>query len=435
MAKRKSAARPGQEGEPGDQVLNPRLEDVAKRSKSVGRPRQQPEPGERVQLSFRVTPELKRRLDGAADKSGRSQSQEAEFRLERSFDHEDLLSEALTLAYGRKTAGLLMALAFVMVGVARWWIMPSSPKDTPFSWRPDPDKEWTEQPEVFEYAVQAVTTLLNAARPEGPLRVHAPGRGDPGGWFAHQLIVALRGENPHHPWIEDAENIKRLLGPIAERMSPEYDRANPMRLPVAVQPGATTAAPRSDWKGYLKLSLVSASIAMYHATTTTEKVREDEELANIPIESSHTVEIEKFVPKASIDDRYRDTPYYLAPEDKKGFEAFAVIRDVMKKKEMVAIARVVMAYRERIVMLEPFGKGILGTLLHHPYEILSEEAVFQEIPDSKLPDQMIRLAEDVIDSMTGDFEPEKQAGLPAPKKATAPPTNVINLRDALRRSA
>ena len=99
----------------------------------------------------------------------------------------------------------------------------------------------------------------------------------------------------------------------------------------------------------------------------------------------------------------------------------------MKKKKIVAIARVVMADRERILMLEPFGKGILGTLLHHPYEIRSEEAVFQEIADIKLPNEMIRLAEDVIDRMTGDFEPEKfvrgkPAGLPAPKKATAGPT-------------
>jgi hypothetical protein len=118
----------------------------------------------------------------------------------------------------------------------------------------------------------------------------------------------------------------------------------------------------------------------------------DDELAEIAIESSHTVDIEKFVPKASIDDRYRDTPYYLAPEDKVGQEAFAVIRDAMKKKKMVGIARVVMARRERIMMLEPFGKGIMGTLLLYPYEIRSEEGMFEEIPEMKLPDQMIGLA-------------------------------------------
>ena len=254
-------------------------------------------------------------------------------------------------------------------------------------------------------------------------------------------------------------------------------------------------APRSNWKGYLKLSLVSASIAIYPATSSSEKVRfttlnratgnrlkrqmldsvtgdvvesdgqikgyavgkdqyvmvEDEELAEIAIESTHTVEIEKFVPKASIDDRYRDTPYYLAPEDKVGTEAFAVIRDAMKKKKMVGVGRVVMARRERAMMLEPFGKGIMGTTLHYPYEIRSEEAVFEEIPEMKLPDQMVGLAEEIVDRMSGEFEPQKfedryenamvelirskQTGLPTAKeKPTARPTNVVNLMDALRRS-
>jgi len=254
-------------------------------------------------------------------------------------------------------------------------------------------------------------------------------------------------------------------------------------------------APRSNWKGYLKLSLVSASIAIYPATSFSEKVSfnrlnrktgnriklqnvdavigetvtrddivkgyevgkdqyvqvEDDELAEIAIESTHTVEIEKFVPKASIDDRYRDTPYYLAPEDKVGMEAFAVIRDAMKKKKMVGIGRVVMARRERVMMLEPFGKGIMGTTLYYPYEIRSEEAVFEEIPEMKLPDQMVGLAEEIIDRMSGEFEPQKfedryenamielirskQTGLPTAKeKPAARPTNVVNLMDALRRS-
>jgi DNA end-binding protein Ku len=123
----------------------------------------------------------------------------------------------------------------------------------------------------------------------------------------------------------------------------------------------------------------------------------------------------------------------------------------MKKKKMVGIARVVMARRERVMMLEPFGKGIMGTTLHYQYEIRSDEAVFGEIPEMKLPDQMIGLAEDIIDKMSGEFEPEKfedryenamielirskQAGLPAPKeKPAARPANVVNLMDALRRS-
>ena len=254
-------------------------------------------------------------------------------------------------------------------------------------------------------------------------------------------------------------------------------------------------APRSNWKGYIKLSLVSAAVAIYPATSSSEKVRfntlnretgnrlkrqmvdsvsgdivesdeqvkgfavgkdeyvivEDDELSNIAIESSKTIDIESFVPKDSIDDRYRDAPYYIAPEDKVGQEAFAVIRNAMKKKKMVGIARIVMARRERIMMLEPFGKGLMGTTLHYPYEIRGEDSAFEDIPDMQLPAQMVGLAEEIIDRMTGKFEPEKfedryenamielirskQAGQPVKQaKAAAKPSNVVNLMDALKRS-
>ncbi|MDX2201640.1 MAG: Ku protein [Hyphomicrobiaceae bacterium] len=254
-------------------------------------------------------------------------------------------------------------------------------------------------------------------------------------------------------------------------------------------------APRSSWKGYLKLSLVSASVALYPATSSTEKVRfnmlnretgnrlkrqmvdavtgdvvdseaqirgfaigkdtyvtvEDEELAEIALESTHTIDIEKFVPKATIDDRYRDTPYYIAPEDQVGQEAFAVIRDAMRTKKVVGIARVVMARRERIMMIEPLGKGLMGTTLHYADEVRGEDSAFEEIPDMKLPAQMIGLAEDIVDKMTGKFDAEefkdryeeamvalirsKEAGVPVKAhKPASRPSNVVNLLDALRRS-
>ena len=219
-----------------------------------------------------------------------------------------------------------------------------------------------------------------------------------------------------------------------------------------MRPQSTKRWSWRDWRTRPASSTGSFRTSCGYAVGKDQYVQvEDDELANIAIESTHTVDIEKFVPKASIDDRYRDTPYYLAPEDKVGQEAFAVIRDAMKKKKMVGIARVVMARRERVMMLEPFGKGIMGTTLHYPYEIRSDEAVFEEIPEMKLPDQMVGLAEDIIDKMTGEFEPDKfedryenamielirskQAGLPAPKeKPAARPANVVNLMDALRRS-
>jgi DNA end-binding protein Ku len=132
-----------------------------------------------------------------------------------------------------------------------------------------------------------------------------------------------------------------------------------------------------------------------------------------------------------------------------GQEAFAVIRDAMRKKNAVGVARVVMASRERFMMLEPFGKGIIGTLLHHPHDVRSK-AVLEEIEDLNLPDQMIGLAEDIIDRMSGEFAPEKfqyrhetatiefiraiPADPPAAKEKPAPSTNDGSLIDMLTRS-
>lgn len=254
-------------------------------------------------------------------------------------------------------------------------------------------------------------------------------------------------------------------------------------------------APRAYWKGYLKLSLVSCPIALYPASSTSEKVSfhrinrqtgnrlkqllvdsgteepvnkeditrgyevgkheyievEDEELEKIQIESSHTIDIDSFVPREEIDDRYLNAPYYIVPNDKVGQEAFAVIRDSLRDKGMVALARVVLTRREHVVMLEPFDKGLLGMTLRYPYEVRDEKAYFDEIPDLSLPDEMKQLASHIVESKSGHFEPgkftdhyeaaliallkEKQAGrVTAPPREAAAPKRVINLMDALRAS-
>src|SRR6185436_11467404 len=188
-------------------------------------------------------------------------------------------------------------------------------------------------------------------------------------------------------------------------------------------------APRAYWKGYLKLSLVSCPIALYPASSSSERVSfnringktgnrlkqlmvdsgsgepvdkedikrgyeyakgqyvfvEDEELEKIQIESSRTIDINSFVPRAEIDDRYVESPYYITPTDQVGVEAFTVIRDAMREKKMVGIARVVLARREHVVMLEPFEKGLLATTLRYPYELREPAEYFGEIPDLKLP--------------------------------------------------
>lgn len=253
-------------------------------------------------------------------------------------------------------------------------------------------------------------------------------------------------------------------------------------------------APRPNWKGYLKLSLVSCPVALYPATTTSERVSfrtlnretgnrvrrqfvdeqtgdaveadsqikgyeiakgefiqiEDDEIKSVQLESNHTIDIERFVPRNDIDELYLDSPYYLAPTDRVGEEAFAVIRDAMRAEEMVGLARVVLFRRERILMLEPRDKGIVATSLRYANEVHAASNYFDEIPDSELPKQMLDLAKHIIEKMTGKFEPDqfedryenalielirsKQKGMPIKPQPTHRQTNVINLMDALRRS-
>jgi DNA end-binding protein Ku len=254
-------------------------------------------------------------------------------------------------------------------------------------------------------------------------------------------------------------------------------------------------APRAYWKGYLKLSLVSCPIALYPASSGSERVSfnrintktgnrlkqqmvdaetgqpvekedigrgyeyakgqylivEDDELAKIKIESTHTIEIDRFVPRAEIDDRYLDSPYYISPTDQVGQEAFSVIRDAMREKKMVGIARVVLTRREHVVMLEPFDKGLLATTLRYAYEVRDQGDYFEDIPDLKLPAEMMQLASHIVDTKAGHFDAKtfedhyekamvellksKQAGLTIEtvgEEAAAP--RVINLMDALKAS-
>jgi DNA end-binding protein Ku len=227
-------------------------------------------------------------------------------------------------------------------------------------------------------------------------------------------------------------------------------------------------APRPYWKGYLKLSLVRLRQQMvdeqtgdvvekedkgrgYEVSRDQHVPIEDEELDKISIESTHTIDIESFVPRAEIDERYMDSPYYIAPTDEVGQEAFIVIREAMREKKMVGLGRVVLYRRERILMLEPFDKGLLATALRYGYEVRDATPYFEDIPDVELPKEMRQLASHILDTKAGHFDPStfedryenalvellktKQAGLPPPKETPKrPAARVINLMDALRRS-
>ncbi len=253
-------------------------------------------------------------------------------------------------------------------------------------------------------------------------------------------------------------------------------------------------APRANWQGYLKLSLVSCAVALYPASSTRERVSfntinrktgnkvkriyvdpdsgeevvtedqvkgyavgknqyvlvENDELDAVKIESSHAIDIEKFVPRSEIDPRYLEAPYYITPNDKVAQEAFAVIREAMRDAAMVGIGRVVISRRERVMMIEPLQRGLLGTVLRYAYEVRGEGSYFEDIPDLKLPEEMTGLAHVIIERKAGHFEAaefqdryedavvalvqSKQTGEPVHGAAEPKESNVIDLMEALRRS-
>ncbi|MCK1437048.1 Ku protein [Bradyrhizobium sp. 15] len=253
-------------------------------------------------------------------------------------------------------------------------------------------------------------------------------------------------------------------------------------------------APRANWKGFLRLSLVTCPVALYPATSESEKIsfnqlnrqtghrikylkvdadtgeevpNEDivkgyqlekdqfievsrEELEEIALESTRTIEIDEFVDKSDIDPRYLIRPYYIRPDGKVGHDAFAVIRETIGEMNKVAIGRVVLTNREHIIALEPMDKGLVGTLLRYPYEVRSEQEYFDEIQDVKLTKDMLDLARHIVNQKAGRFEPEKfedhyetalielinqkRTGKPITPKEKPAATNVVNLMEALRRS-
>jgi DNA end-binding protein Ku len=254
-------------------------------------------------------------------------------------------------------------------------------------------------------------------------------------------------------------------------------------------------APRSNWKGFLKLSLVSCPVQLYPATTSKERVTfnllnretgnrlrrrlvdpdtneevdaadqvkgyqvakneyvlvEEDEIDAVAIESTHTIDIKAFVPRSEIDETFLDTPYYLGPDGKMGEEAFAVIREAMREKDVVGIGRVVLYRRERPIMLQPRGKGLVATTLRYAYEVRDDADYFEDIDDVEVPEEMLDLATHIIERKMSRFDPKrfedryqeallevikaKQQHRPVTQAAPAPrPTNVVSLMDALRKS-
>ena len=254
-------------------------------------------------------------------------------------------------------------------------------------------------------------------------------------------------------------------------------------------------APRPAWKGYLKLSLVTCAVELTNVVTHAEKVSfhvlnrdtgnrvkriyvdaetgkpvesedeikgyeveggdyvhiEEDEIEAVQVDSSNMLSLDGFVDKASIQQIYLDTPYYLAPADKVSEDAFAVIREAMAAKKKAGLARIVLYRRERPVVIEPLGKGMVLTTLRYDSTVRQPDTVFDEIKTVKLDKEMVELAQHIIDKKATRFDPSKfddkyedalielirakKAGRKAPKaKAPSKPSNVVNLFDALKKS-
>src|SRR5437763_9709568 len=175
-----------------------------------------------------------------------------------------------------------------------------------------------------------------------------------------------------------------------------------------------------------------------------------EELEAVATESKRTIDIDEFVPKDEIDELYLNNPYYIAPDGEVGQQAFAVIREAIRKEGMVAIGKVVFTSREHIIALEPRGKGLLGVTLRYPYEVRNEADYFDDIPEEKIPKDMLDLASHIVKTKAGHFDSDKfedryedalkellkkkQEGKPIERPEPPKPTNVVNLMDALRQS-
>ena len=252
-------------------------------------------------------------------------------------------------------------------------------------------------------------------------------------------------------------------------------------------------APRASWKGHIRLSLVSCAVKLFPATSTADRISfnqlhkdthnrinmkpvdpelglversdlvrgyeyedkqyiiiEDEDLEAVRIESNHTLNIEAFVDESEVDVIYQDAPYYLAPDGAMAEETFVVLREAMRKSGKVAIARLVLSSRERVVTIGARENGMFVTTLRNPNEVRGTSEYFDNIPKGNPDAEMLDLAQKLIEQKVTHFDPrayedryevalmamikEKLKGH-KPIIAAAPERgNVINLMDALKAS-
>ncbi|HEY3776582.1 MAG TPA: Ku protein [Rhizomicrobium sp.] len=259
------------------------------------------------------------------------------------------------------------------------------------------------------------------------------------------------------------------------------------------EPRLATGRGRPTWQGHLRLSLVSTPVSLYSATTRTQDISfhlinpkthnrirlvptdpdtgpversklvkgyeiakneyvlvTNEELDDVRLETTRTIEIKRFVDASSIDRLFWDQPYFLVPDGEAGVEAYDVIRDAMRGSDKIALGRVVMHTRERLLAIEARDNGLIATSLRMRNEVHDPEKAFAGLSRAKTDSRMIDIAEKIISQLEGPFEPEefkdryeqalrdlirrKEKG---ERPVSAPPpeeSNVIDLMEALRRS-
>lgn len=249
-----------------------------------------------------------------------------------------------------------------------------------------------------------------------------------------------------------------------------------------------------SWKGFLKLGFVTCAVKLTPATTSTDQIRfhminpetgsrvkmtphdaetgepverknlvkgyehekgqyitfENDEIDKLKIESSHTIDISRFVPVADIDRRYFENPYYLVPDGKVAMEPFRVIQEAITQETLIGIATLVMANRERVVAVEPRDRGMIVTTLRSPDELRDYAPLFSEIDEKPLDKDMVKLAKQLISQMTGEFDPAmfqdryqtalqeliaaKMKGVKPKMPKPAHTAEVVNLFEALKKS-
>lgn len=254
-------------------------------------------------------------------------------------------------------------------------------------------------------------------------------------------------------------------------------------------------APRASWKGFIKVAELAFPVALYAAATTSERIAfhtvnrdtgnrvrrefvdeetekpverdaqvkgyeiakgeyivlEPEEIEAAIPQSDKTIRVEHFIPFDGVDTAYFDKPYFLAPADSIGNEAFAVFREGMKKKKAAAIGRAVLFRRVRTLLLRPQGVGLVANTLNFDYEVRPAEKIFESVEDMKVEGEMLDLAKYIINSKSGKFNPRtfddryesalaelvkaKIAGREFKPPKPPKETKVVNLMDALRESA